>query len=310
LLVSKIADDAIASTKLEDHYLYRTFPTSICSLGTIFLPLDLNVWLLHIAMMVAGAAILLFIEATGDYVRRSGSESRCDPGYDTAHPPNLSLNGLIKGVWAAFTHFLWNGPKHDPRTAMGKLALFALSFHTLVIAASYTASLAGFLATSSTLPVEVHINYLFRPCAFDLVLSPSFRFLSTQYCRFQKIPASCFTYQPLSLARTASRSIPSFPFSPPLPLSLPPSLPYSLALPATLSLAGGLLQERKGCDLSQLGRQALRAAVRPGTRARPSRAYACSGYHSCYCTARSSITLSHRLKDLSVKSRSQLSSRR
>jgi hypothetical protein len=124
--------------------------------------LDLNVWLLHIAMMIAGAAILLFIEATGNYVRCGGENGGAAADdvsgtirEDNEPTPNFSLNGLIKGVWAAFMHFLWNGPKHDPRTPMGKLALFALSFHTLIIAASYTASLAGFLATSSTVPIEV-----------------------------------------------------------------------------------------------------------------------------------------------------------
>jgi hypothetical protein len=113
-------------------------------------------------MMVAGAAILLFIEATGNYVRCGGENGGAAANdvsgtirEDNEPTPNFSLNGLIKGVWAAFTHFLWNGPKHDPRTPMGKLALFALSFHTLIIAASYTASLAGFLATSSTVPIEV-----------------------------------------------------------------------------------------------------------------------------------------------------------
>ena len=113
-------------------------------------------------MMIAGAAILLFIEATGNYVRCGGENGGAAADdvsgtirEDNEPTPNFSLNGLIKGVWAAFMHFLWNGPKHDPRTPMGKLALFALSFHTLIIAASYTASLAGFLATSSTVPIEV-----------------------------------------------------------------------------------------------------------------------------------------------------------
>ena len=114
-------------------------------------------------MMVAGAAILLFIEATGNYVRCGGDNGGAAADdvsgtirEDNEPTPNFSLNGLIKGVWAAFTHFLWNGPKHDPRTPMGKLALFALSFHTLIIAASYTASLAGFLASSTTLPIKVY----------------------------------------------------------------------------------------------------------------------------------------------------------
>ena len=37
----------------------------------------------------------------------------------------------------------------------GKWALTGLSLHMLIIAASYTASLAGFLATSTTAPVIV-----------------------------------------------------------------------------------------------------------------------------------------------------------
>ena len=109
--------------------------------------------------MVAGAAILLFIESSAAYVRRPPADEAIAPGGGRGgdaegDAPNLSLNGLIKSTFASLVHFLWNGPKHDPRTPMGKLALFALSFHTLVVAASYTASLAGFLATSSTLPIQ------------------------------------------------------------------------------------------------------------------------------------------------------------
>ncbi len=37
----------------------------------------------------------------------------------------------------------------------GKWALTGLSFHMLIIAASYTAALAGFLATSYSVPVLV-----------------------------------------------------------------------------------------------------------------------------------------------------------
>ena len=118
------------------------------SLATIFLPLSRDVWLLHIAMMVVGAACILVMEATANHVRRAGG---C---VDAEALPSINPNEFLKGFFASFAHFLWNGPKHDPRTPMGKLALFALSFHTLVIAASYTASLAGFLATSSTLPIQ------------------------------------------------------------------------------------------------------------------------------------------------------------
>ena len=128
------------------------------SLATIFLPLTPMVWVLHAVMMVFGGAVLLFIEATAAYVRRAadGDPSAGEgDGGDGDSPPHLCVNELLKSVYESLVHFLWNGPKHDPRTATGKLALFALSFHTLVIAASYTASLAGFLATSYSAPIEV-----------------------------------------------------------------------------------------------------------------------------------------------------------
>ncbi len=141
-------------------------PFARFSLGTILLPLSPDVWLLHVSMMVAGAACILFMESTANLVRRVGGlvdDNQPDP--DAEPLPSINPNEFLKSFYASFAHFLWNGPKHAPRTAMGKLALCALSFHTLVIAASYTASLAGFLATSSTLPIEV---LCMRMCAVTL----------------------------------------------------------------------------------------------------------------------------------------------
>ena len=126
-------------------------------MATIFLPLSLDVWLLHVAMMGFGGAAILFMEATASRLRCAGCVDYGEQEEGADGEPHLSPNGLLKTFFASLVHFLWNGPKHAPRTAMGKLALFALSFHTLVIAASYTASLAGFLATSSTLPIQVLI---------------------------------------------------------------------------------------------------------------------------------------------------------
>ena len=123
---------------------------------SIFQPFRWEVWALHIAMMFFGAAAILFMEVTGKHVRHLLIDP--DPDADDGEggkPMRLSANGLIKSFFASFTHFLWNGPKHGPQSAAGKAALFALSFHTLIVAASYTASLAGFLATSSPVPVVV-----------------------------------------------------------------------------------------------------------------------------------------------------------
>ena len=58
---------------------------------------------------------------------------------------------MLGALW----HFLWNGPKHAPRTAAGRLALLGLSLHCLVVTASYTASLAGVLSTPLLPPLEV-----------------------------------------------------------------------------------------------------------------------------------------------------------
>ena len=42
------------------------------SLATIFLPLTWQVWVLHVAIMCFGGAVILFIEATAAYVRAPG----------------------------------------------------------------------------------------------------------------------------------------------------------------------------------------------------------------------------------------------
>ena len=128
------------------------------SLATIFLPLTWQVWLLHAAMMVLGGVAIVVIEATDPALLSRGGAAPAegsDDGEEEAQY-HCTPNGLLKSIHAASVHFLWNGPKHEPRTASGKLALLALSFHTLIIAASYTASLAGFLASSATLPVKVY----------------------------------------------------------------------------------------------------------------------------------------------------------
>jgi hypothetical protein len=127
----------------------------LSSLYSIFQPFTWEVWALHVAMMVFGAAAILFMEATGKHVRTLLIDGDPDDDGEGGKPMRLSANGFVKSVFASLTHFLWNGPKHDPQSVAGKAALFALSFHTLIIAASYTASLAGFLATSSPIPIIV-----------------------------------------------------------------------------------------------------------------------------------------------------------
>jgi hypothetical protein len=157
------------------------------SLATIFLPLTWQVWLLHIAMMVFGAAAILFMEATGAYLRHGGGDDAdSDSGGGGSEEGDggrrLSINGLLKSVYAALIHFLWNGPKHDTRTAGGKLALFGLCFHTLIIAASYTASLAGFLSTPSSVPIVV--------LSFDSIQNSPLSSLAGRLCVLQSAQAS------------------------------------------------------------------------------------------------------------------------
>ena len=70
-------------------------------------------------MMALGALTILFMEATGSSIRANVGPMRPTP------------NGALKSAFAALTHFLWNGGKHDPHTAGGQTALFALSLHTV-----------------------------------------------------------------------------------------------------------------------------------------------------------------------------------
>ena len=130
-------------------------------------------------MMILGAGAILFIEATE--IRSAKSDDEGNEGSDRLH---LSANGAIKSMFASATHFLWNGPKHAVHTAMGKLALSALSFHTVIIAASYTASLAAFLATYRQLSVVVD--------SFEQIRNPltSFTSLAGKLCLLQSSQAS------------------------------------------------------------------------------------------------------------------------
>jgi hypothetical protein len=151
---------------------------------SIFQPFTWDVWVLHVGMMVFGAFAILFMEATGLTVRRLFIPAEDDdlPTDDDGKPMRLSANGMLKSFFASLTHFLWNGPKHEPQTAAGKVALFALSFHTLIVAASYTASLAGFLATSSPVPVVV--------LSFDSIKTSPLTSLTGRLCVLQSAQAS------------------------------------------------------------------------------------------------------------------------
>jgi hypothetical protein len=118
---------------------------------TIFSPLSGQIWGMHVLMMVFGGLAILFMEATGDLVRSRTAPTDASDG----EGGDLSVDGVLVTMFEALAHFLWNGPKHDPRTVGGKVAILALSLHTLIIAATYTASLAGILSTSSKVPVVV-----------------------------------------------------------------------------------------------------------------------------------------------------------
>ena len=121
-------------------------------MGTIFLPLTWQVWLLHLLMIVFGGLAIVAMEATSkDSLLNAHMDQR-----EENSEGDYSPNGILMSTYKSIIHFLWNGPVHMPNTGGGKLALFGLSFHTLIIAASYTASLAGFLSTSSTLPIEIY----------------------------------------------------------------------------------------------------------------------------------------------------------
>jgi hypothetical protein len=171
------------------------------SLATIFLPLTWQVWLLHVAMMVFGAAAILFMEATGAYLRGGGAGDDADSdsggggSEEGGGGGRLSANGLLKSVYAALIHFLWNGPQHDTKTAGGKLALFGLCFHTLIIAASYTASLAGFLSMPSSVPIVV--------LSFDIIQSSPLSSLAGRLCVLQSAQVSGLN--PALDARASSR---------------------------------------------------------------------------------------------------------
>ncbi len=38
----------------------------------------------------------------------------------TASPAQVNIANLLVGIFGTLTHFLWNGPKHDPKTPGGR----------------------------------------------------------------------------------------------------------------------------------------------------------------------------------------------
>ena len=81
-----------------------------------------------------------------------------------------------------------------PRHIAGKLALFALSFHVLIITASYTASLAGYLATSNPVPVEV--------LTFQSIETSPLTSIQGKLCVLQSAEVTSFLYNRLSVMCT------------------------------------------------------------------------------------------------------------
>ncbi len=124
-------------------------------MGAIFSPLLPEIWVLHVAMMVFGGTAILFMEATRDHLNSNPAPADAGASDSGEEGAGLSVEGVLVTIFAALAHFLWNGPKHDPQTIGGKVAILALSLHTLIIAAFYTASLAGILSTSAREPVVV-----------------------------------------------------------------------------------------------------------------------------------------------------------
>ena len=153
-------------------------------MGNIFMPLTWQVWVLHAFLVTFCGAAIWLMEATspaelGRYSakwrqRRGSAFTRALLGRPSGeHDRPLveggdsnelrSVDGLLTSIYAAWHVFFWNGPFHEPRTAGGKLAQFALSFHVLIITSSYTASLAGYLATRYAEPVLVPSFSYFTP---------------------------------------------------------------------------------------------------------------------------------------------------
>lgn len=106
----------------------------------MFQPLANEVWLAHAAFLVVSGLVLALIEGT--------NPDRPGPGCGGGRRAGCGPGALLESVHTAAAHFLWNNPRHEPRTLAGRLVLLALCFHAVVVAASYTASLTSFLATS------------------------------------------------------------------------------------------------------------------------------------------------------------------
>jgi hypothetical protein len=129
-------------------------------MGAIVSPFSWDIWVMHVVMMVFGGTTILFMEATrGLLTSTPPSPPEADAHDDSSdggkEGGELSVDGVLVTMFSALTHFLWNGPKHDPQTIGGKVAIFALSFHTVIFTAYYTASLTGILSTSHKEPVVV-----------------------------------------------------------------------------------------------------------------------------------------------------------
>ncbi len=97
-----------------------------------------QVWLFHLLTMFLGGATIIIIESSSDApLPRGGGRG------GGAEPLRPTPNGALKSLFAALAHFLWNGQKHAVRTPGGRVALVALSLHTVIMGATYTGSLAG-----------------------------------------------------------------------------------------------------------------------------------------------------------------------
>ena len=99
----------------------------LSSLAILTLPLRWTVWLLHGILTVFSGWAILIIEATASHVR--GEDKEVPVGEPRKHvqgeeseeePDPISVDGLLRSAYLAVTHFLWDGPKHNPRTVMGK----------------------------------------------------------------------------------------------------------------------------------------------------------------------------------------------
>eukprot|EP00291_Cryptomonas_curvata_P018852 CAMPEP_0172168344 /NCGR_PEP_ID=MMETSP1050-20130122/10082_1 /TAXON_ID=233186 /ORGANISM="Cryptomonas curvata, Strain CCAP979/52" /LENGTH=445 /DNA_ID=CAMNT_0012839249 /DNA_START=284 /DNA_END=1621 /DNA_ORIENTATION=+ len=117
----------------------RTFPVQ--SFFKIFEPFDAEVWALTVTMLIFGGLCMYFVEH--DFDRRTDDDMSAASGH------GQGLSGVFSSVYCCCVAFTRNEQQHAPKTWAGKLVLFGFHFFVYISAASYTATLASSLISSS-----------------------------------------------------------------------------------------------------------------------------------------------------------------